>query len=96
MLEALASGTPPVVTPFGGPKTIIEADVSGLVAETPDQFADAALGLMRNPGRHAAMRQAARAQALPASWPHVFDTVLGAWTAVLEAPERDVRTVIEA
>src|SRR5271170_6964534 len=66
VLEALASGVPAVVTPDGGPKTIVRDGVTGRIA--PDEgFAAAVAGVLGDPGKHAEMREAARAYALTMS-----------------------------
>ena len=75
VLEALASGVPAVVTPFGGPRTIIEDGVSGVVAQDAAGFADAVMRLMGDPEQHRRMRTAARERALDYSWDRTFETV---------------------
>ena len=87
VLEALASGVPAVVTPDGGPKTIVHDGETGRIV--PDaEFATAVSGILRNPSKHAAMREAARAYALTASWDSVFEGVYGAYESILPANER--------
>ena len=89
VLEALASGVPAVVTPDGGPKTIVHDGETGRIV--PDaEFATAVSGILRNPSKHAAMREAARAYALTASWDSVFEGVYGAYESILPANERVV------
>jgi glycosyltransferase involved in cell wall biosynthesis len=74
VLEALASGVPAVVTPDGGPRTIVRDGITGRVV--PDeQFASAAATLLRDETTLSAMRTAARAYALTASWESVFEGV---------------------
>ena len=74
VLEALASGVPAIVTPDGGPCTIVSDGVTGRVV--PDEgFAAAIAAILADPAQHAAMRQAARSRALAASWDSVFDAV---------------------
>jgi glycosyltransferase involved in cell wall biosynthesis len=82
VLEALASGVPAVVTPDGGPKTIVRDGQTGRIAEDKD-FAAAVAEILRNPIRHAAMRQAARAYSLTMSWDAVFEGVYEGYEAVL-------------
>jgi glycosyltransferase involved in cell wall biosynthesis len=78
VLEALASGVPAVVTPDGGPRTIVRDGETGRIV--PDaEFATAVSGILGDPARHAAMREAARAYALTASWDSVFEGVYGAY-----------------
>jgi glycosyltransferase involved in cell wall biosynthesis len=74
VLEALASGVPAVVTPDGGPCTIVEDGVTGFVRRD-DAFTDAIAALMLDPVRHARMREHARLHALGSSWDAIFDKV---------------------
>jgi glycosyltransferase involved in cell wall biosynthesis len=61
VMEAQASGLPTLVSPEGGPREIIEPDVSGLVLNGTDAGAWTAAvdRLLDNPARRAAMSQAA-------------------------------------
>jgi glycosyltransferase involved in cell wall biosynthesis len=79
--EALASGTPALVSGYGGPKFIVRAGVSGLVAADDRGFLDAAQAVMADHERHQRMRVAARRQALGASWDSVLDEVVEAYAA---------------
>jgi len=77
--EAFASGVPAIVTPHGGPKFIIRENETGFVGEDAAGFAKHIQFLMRNRERLAAMKQAARAQALEATWDRVFEGVYRAY-----------------
>ena len=74
VLEALASGVPAIVTPDGGPPSIILPGETGLVARD-EYFAAAVYTIMSDPGLHERMRHAARQSALGASWDSVFESV---------------------
>ncbi len=87
VLEALASGVPAIVTPDGGPKTIVRDGVTGRIAEDAE-FAAAVAGVLGNPAKHAEMRLAARAHALTMSWDAVFEGVYAGYEAMLPVPER--------
>lgn len=82
VLEALASGVPAVVTPDGGPKSIVHDGETGCIA--PDaEFATAASRILNDPAKHADMRAAARAYAVKASWDAVFDGVYAGYQSAL-------------
>lgn len=91
VLEALASGVPAIVTHDGGPRTIVRAGVTGCVAHD-DGFAEAIAAIAGDAEKHAAMRRAARAYALTASWDAVFDGVYAGYETLLP----DKRSVIAA
>ncbi|MCC6265742.1 MAG: glycosyltransferase [Bryobacterales bacterium] len=77
--EALASGVPAVVTPGGGPKFIIRENETGFIAQDAAGFAQHIRTLMADRARLAAMKRAARAQALEATWDKVFESVYQAY-----------------
>ena len=82
VLEALASGVPAIVTPDGGPKSIVRDGETGRIV--PDEgFAAAIAGVLSDPIKHTEMRQASRAYALTASWDAVFEGVYAGYAPLL-------------
>jgi phosphatidylinositol alpha 1,6-mannosyltransferase len=87
VLEALASGVPAIVTPDGGPPSIVRDGETGFVVRDAD-FASAAARIMSNPSLHANMRHAAREDGLNASWDSVFEAVYDGYRTILEPSGR--------
>jgi glycosyltransferase involved in cell wall biosynthesis len=87
VLEALASGVPAIVTPDGGPRCIVRNGETGRIV--PDaEFAPAIREILLDPARHAAMRRAARAYAVTASWDAVFEGVYAAYESLFPAAQQ--------
>ena len=84
VLEALASGVPAIVTPDGGPRSIVREGETGYIVPDED-FTTAILAILRNPAQLASMRLVARAYALTASWDSVFEGVYAGYEAILPA-----------
>lgn len=74
VLEALASGVPAIVTPDGGPASIVRKGESGEIARDEDFF-QTVVNLLSDVPHLSRMRDAARSQALGASWDAVFEKV---------------------
>ena len=87
VLEALASGVPAIVTPDGGPKTIVRDGETGRIV-TDEEFTLAIAGILFDPAKHAAMRTAARAYALTASWDSVFEGVYAGYAGIVARREQ--------
>ncbi|MGB6691376.1 MAG: glycosyltransferase [Terracidiphilus sp.] len=82
VLEAMASGVPAIVTPDGGPRTIVRDGETGRIADD-DGFAAAVAGVLGDPEKHAAMRKAARTYALTATWDAVFEGVYAGYDTIM-------------
>lgn len=73
VLEALASGVPPIVTDSGGPQFIVRPGETGFVARSTGEFVSHISYLIERPERLRTMREAAREYALNASWDKIFE-----------------------
>ena len=84
VMEAQASGLPTLVSPEGGPREIIEPDVTGLVINGSDAkaWADAIDRLLDAPGQRAAMSAAAVQRSRRHDLRRTFDSF---WVEHLEA-----------
>ena len=82
VLEALASGVPAIVTPDGGPKSIVRDPFTGRIVADED-FAAAIAEIIADRAQHAAMRIAARTYAESASWDSVFEGMYTAYESIL-------------
>ena len=82
VLEALASGVPAVVTPDGGPQSLVRDGCTGFIAPDED-FSSAIARILDDPALRAAMSAHARSDALAASWDAVFEGVYSAYRPLL-------------
>jgi glycosyltransferase involved in cell wall biosynthesis len=82
VLEALASGVPAIVTPDGGPPTIVRDHLTGRIADD-DNFIAAIAALIDAPAQRVQMRIDARAYAETASWDSVFEGVYRGYEPIL-------------
>src|SRR5271166_739248 len=83
VLEALACGVPAVVTDRGGPRFIVRPGETGFVAREARDFVTSIRQLADHPHHLQAMRAAARAHALTASWDSVFESVYANYDRIL-------------
>jgi phosphatidylinositol alpha 1,6-mannosyltransferase len=83
ILEALASGVPPVVTTGGGPKFLVRDGETGFIAANDHAFAHSVAMLMSDPDLLARMKAAAREYACSISWDRVFEGVYEAYDSVI-------------
>jgi phosphatidylinositol alpha 1,6-mannosyltransferase len=84
--EAMASGTPAIVTSKGGPKYQVQHGVTGFVAEDARDFLARTTWLMSNPDQRWRFRDACRAWAVGRTWNDVLDDLLEAYQAGASAP----------
>jgi phosphatidylinositol alpha 1,6-mannosyltransferase len=84
--EAMASGTPVVVTSKGGPKYQVQPGITGFVAADEKDFLSKVKLLMTNPEQHARFREACRTWAAGRSWNNVLDDLLEAYQASFSSP----------
>lgn len=82
--EALASSVPAIVTDSGGPKTIVEHGLTGLIASSEEEMCRRVLTLLRNPAERMAMGAAGRARMLTQRWDDVFQDVYQAYATSLQ------------
>jgi glycosyltransferase involved in cell wall biosynthesis len=100
--EALASGVAAVVTNGGGPQTIVEHGITGLVTSDEEEICHNVLRLMRQPQDRLAMGAAGRERMLARSWDDVFVKVYQAYATCLDGgtvtgvscKARDVKQVL--
>jgi phosphatidylinositol alpha 1,6-mannosyltransferase len=79
--EALASRVAALVTNGGGPQTIVEHGVTGLVAANEEELCGNVLRLIRRPEERMAMGAAGRQRMLTRRWDDVFEKVYQIYAA---------------
>lgn len=84
VLEALASGTPALVTDQGGPQFIVRPGETGFICGTAQEFVERVLYLRSEPEKLEALRVNARRQAEAASWDTAFRAVYRAYEVALQ------------
>ena len=90
VLEAMASGVPPVVMAAGGPRFVVGSNIgsgrAAIVANGERGFIDGVRALVKNRQRREVMASAARARAVDhLSWDQVFQDVCAAYDAAITA-----------
>ena len=85
VLEAQASGVPPVVTGGGGPKYLVEDGTTGFVARDDAAFIASVLRLYDDRPLQRRMAAAARQHASTYAWDAVFERVYAVYAASLSA-----------
>lgn len=81
VLEAFASGVPAVVTDAGGPKFIVNHELTGFVAHSNAEFIEYTARLLNDAPLRRRMAEAARVQASRESWDSVFEKVYEGYEA---------------
>jgi phosphatidylinositol alpha 1,6-mannosyltransferase len=82
--EALASGVTALVTNGGGPQTIVDHGITGLISSNEEDLCHNVLRLIRQPEARLAMGAAGRERMLARSWDDVFEKVYRAYVSSLE------------
>lgn len=85
ILEAMASGVPPIVSTGGGPKYIIRPDIDGYAATDIEACAHSVLALYHDRALRLQMSANARQRALTFSWEGVFGDVYTKYEDALSA-----------
>ena len=82
--EALASGVAALVTNGGGPQTIVDHGITGLISSNEQELCHNVLRLIRQPEARLAMGAAGRQRMLTRSWDDVFENVYRAYVSCLD------------
>jgi phosphatidylinositol alpha 1,6-mannosyltransferase len=86
VLEALASAVPAIVTPHGGPKYIVEQNLTGFITQD-ENFTHTIATIAGNRQLLSCISKNARTHALTCSWDAVFHRVYTAYqTTLIESP----------
>ncbi len=96
ILEALASGVPPIVTTGGGPKFLVRSGETGFVAADDAAFIRCVLDLMQDRTLHARMRREARSHAFSIAWERVFEKVYAGYEEILFPSPAPILTPADA
>ncbi len=97
ILEAQASGLPVVAVAAGGPLSLIEDDVTGLLRPgTADALADAVLELAGSPSRRAELADAAVRKARMRTWERTLELLAAGYDLALDGAEGSPESEREA
>lgn len=91
VLEALAAGTPALVTDQGGPQFIVRSAETGFICRSTTEFVHHLLWFRSNPEALNRFQNNARCQAESACWDSVFQAVYRAYEIALAAAPANAR-----
>ena len=91
VLEALAAGTPALVTDQGGPQFIVRSGETGFICSSTADFVQHLLWFRDNPEQLNAFQKNARRQAESACWDSVFQAVYRAYEVALSPAPANAR-----
>jgi len=85
LLEAMACGTPMIVSDNLGFRSVVDGSAEAVLIpkDDPDVWAETTLALLGDPERRAAMGRAGRAKAARFAWPRIARAELGVYERVL-------------
>jgi phosphatidyl-myo-inositol alpha-mannosyltransferase len=85
LLEAMACGTPMIVSDNLGFRSVVDGGAEAVLIpkDDPDVWAETTLALLGDPERRAAMGRAGRAKAARFAWPRIARAELGVYERVL-------------
>ena len=95
LLEAMACGTPMIVSDNLGFRSVIDGGAEAVMVpkHDPAAWADTTLALIADPERRRAMGEAGRAKAARFAWPRIARRELAVYERVLGAPPSEPRYV---
>lgn len=88
VLEAASAGVPSIAFPVGGPKFLIEDNVSGFLAETEKELIEKTIEVVRRPKILNPMRAAARRFAEAHSWDAIFEKTYNYYKQAAKYPKK--------
>ena len=88
VLEAASAGVPSIAFPVGGPKFLIEDNVSGFLAETEEEIIKKTVEIARHPDILKPMSAAARRFAEAHSWDAIFEKTYNYYKQAAKYPKK--------